>query len=107
MGSSEELDAQNTSKTTCMDEDNQVVDDFIGVVVHGEAEAFNLYNNYAIRTGFSIIKSKKIYDINKNIRQRAFRCSKSGYRLDSPMQCRTLETRNGCEAMIRFAVDAG
>ncbi|XP_065871093.1 protein FAR1-RELATED SEQUENCE 5-like [Euphorbia lathyris] len=98
-------------KNSHMNQDNQVVDDFIGFVVHGEAEAFNLYNNYAIRTGFSVRKSKKRYDINKNIRQREYRCSKAGYRLDdkyfSPKQCRTLETRNGCEAMIRFSVDDG
>ncbi|CAB4270388.1 unnamed protein product [Prunus armeniaca] len=57
-------------------------EDLLGRVVSTEEEAYNLYNNYATRVGFSVRRGQKRYNTKK--------VSK-------------LETRTGCEASIRFA----
>jgi hypothetical protein len=58
-------------------------DNLLDKVVNSEDEAYALYNDYALRTGFSIRKGKpRYFSGSKNIRQREFLCSKEGFKLD-------------------------
>ena len=79
-------------------------------VTYIENEAYNLYNNNALRTGFSIRKGKSRYfNGTKNIRKREFLCSKEGFKVDEDSceekNWKKLETRTGCKAFIRFTVE--
>ncbi|CAL8997118.1 unnamed protein product [Prunus brigantina] len=82
-------------------------EDLLGRVVSTEEEAYNLYNNYATRVGFSVRKGQKRYNTKKVLRQFSYLCSKEGFRLDSDpselSKVSKLETRTGCKASIRFA----
>ncbi|CAL8161719.1 unnamed protein product [Prunus armeniaca] len=40
-------------------------EDLLGKVVSTEEEAYNLYNSYAMRTGFSVRRGQKRYNTNK------------------------------------------
>ncbi|WCJ24853.1 hypothetical protein M5689_006784 [Euphorbia peplus] len=93
-------------------EENHVndTDNLMGMVVHTEEEAYNLYNSYDIRTGFSIRKSRKRVSVDGTIRHREYCCSKENEKYDKDMstkQRQTLETRIGCRAMIRFSFEDG
>lgn len=54
----------------------------MGMLVNSENEAYDLYNEYAIKKGFSMKRSKTRYVFGKSntreIRSKEFRCSKSG-----------------------------
>ncbi|CAB4313498.1 unnamed protein product [Prunus armeniaca] len=82
-------------------------EDLLGKVVSTEEEAYNLYNSYATRTGFSVRRGQKRYNTKKVLRQFSYFCSKEGFRLDSDpsevSMANKLETRTGCEARVRFA----
>ena len=84
-------------------------DNLLDKVAYTEDEVYNLYNNYALRTGFSIQKGRpRYFNGTKNIRQREFLCSKEGFKIDEDpceeKNCKKLETRTGCKAFIRFTV---
>nr|XP_023917131.1 protein FAR1-RELATED SEQUENCE 5-like [Quercus suber] len=85
----------------------QDVENLLGMVVHSEEEAYKLYNDYAIRIGFSVRKEKLRYTKN-GVRQRDYVCSKEGFPRDSDhlgdKKFKRLQTRTGCEASIRFTV---
>ena len=51
------------------------IETLLGMVVHSEDEAYKLYNDYAIRIGFSVQKEKIRYAKNV-VRQRDYVCSK-------------------------------
>ena len=58
-------------------------DNLLDTVVNSEDEAYALYNDYALRIGFSIPKGKPRYlSGSKNVRQQEFLCSKKGFKLD-------------------------
>ena len=85
-------------------------DNLLDKVTYIENEAYNLYNNNALRTGFSIRKGKSRYfNGTKNIRKREFLCSKEGFKVDEDSceekNWKKLETRTGCKAFIRFTVE--
>ena len=87
-------------------------DNLLDKVVNSEDEAYALYNDYALRIGFSIRKGKpRYFSGSKNIRQREFLCSKEGFKLDEDphdeKKWNKLETRTGCKALIRFIVEDG
>ncbi|KAK9268942.1 hypothetical protein L1049_000708 [Liquidambar formosana] len=83
----------------------------IGTKVHGEDEAYSLYNDYAVRVGFSVRKGSCRYDRSGALRQRTYMCSKQGFYLDAnPYETKNLnklEARTGCNASIRFTVEDG
>ncbi|WCJ18192.1 hypothetical protein M5689_000564 [Euphorbia peplus] len=84
------------------------IDNLMGAVVYGDEEAYNLYNSYAIKIGFSVRKSKKRPSVDGKIRQRELCCAKQGEMQDkdlSVQQRQSLVTRTGCEAMIRFTIE--
>ncbi|KAK4601355.1 hypothetical protein RGQ29_010777 [Quercus rubra] len=80
------------------------------MVVHSEEEAYKLYNDYAIRIGFSVRKEKLRYTKN-GVRQREYVRSKEGFPRDGDhlddKKFKRLQTRTGCEASIRFTVTNG
>ena len=57
------------------------IETLLGMVVHSEDEAYKLYNDYAIRIGFSVQKEKIRYAKNV-VRQRDYVCSKEGFPRD-------------------------
>ena len=80
------------------------------MVVHNKDEAYKLYNNYAIRIGFSIRKEKPKYS-KDGVRKREYVCSKKGFPRDSDhlddKKFNKLQTKTGCEASILFTVTDG
>ena len=79
-------------------------------MAYTEDEAYNLYNNYALRIGFSIWKGKpRSFNGTKNIRQHEFLCSNKGFKIDEDpceeKNWKKLETRTGCKAFICFIVE--
>ncbi|XP_050374512.1 protein FAR1-RELATED SEQUENCE 5-like [Argentina anserina] len=83
----------------------------VGMQVHYDEEAYNMYNSYALRKGFSVRKGHVQRDSSNNIRQRHFLCSNEGFaqyhNVFEPTKHRKLETRVGCMAMISFTVKDG
>ncbi|KAI9157294.1 hypothetical protein LWI28_020011 [Acer negundo] len=83
----------------------------VGMKVHSDKAAYDLYNAYALKKGFSIRKWHIRRDATNNIRQREFVCSKEGIYKDQDLcevkKLNRLDTRTGCKAMIRFIVDNG
>ncbi|BBN67839.1 FAR1-related sequence 5 [Prunus dulcis] len=75
-------------------------EDLLGKVVSTEEEAYNLYNSYATRTGFSVRRGQKRYNTKKVLRQFSFRLDSDPSEVS---MANKLETRTGCEARIRFA----
>ena len=58
-------------------------ENLLNKVVHKGDEAYALYNDYALRMGFSIRKgTPSYYNGMKNIKQYKFLCSKEGFKLD-------------------------
>ena len=72
-----------------------------------EVEAYNMYNEYALKKGFSIRKVARQI-VNGVVRQREFMCSKQGFKeFEDPFDVKKynhLETRTCCFARIRFDV---
>ncbi|KAK3223887.1 hypothetical protein Dsin_010912 [Dipteronia sinensis] len=83
----------------------------VGMKVHSDAEAYDLYNNYALKKGFSVRKHVIRRDSSNNIRQQEYVCSKQGFQMDEDLcevkKVNKLETRTGCKALIRFTVTSG
>ncbi|KAL0007389.1 hypothetical protein SO802_008891 [Lithocarpus litseifolius] len=77
----------------------------IGMQVSFEKEAYNMYNEYALKKGFSIRKAAR-QTVNGVVRQREFVCSKQGFKeFEDPSDVKKynhLETGIGCCARIRF-----
>ena len=60
-----------------IDNDN---DDLMGMVVNGEEEAYQLYNEYAMKIGFSVRKAQGKYHTDaKEICQKEYLCSRQGH----------------------------
>ncbi|KAF7144614.1 hypothetical protein RHSIM_Rhsim04G0143500 [Rhododendron simsii] len=81
----------------------------VGMVVNSEDQAYNLYNRYALGTGFSIRREKYICKSGtKEIKGRVFICSKEGkFENLLPYEQRKthrLDTRTECKASITFDV---
>lgn len=83
-------------------------DDFMGIVVNGEEEAYQSYNEYAMRIGLSVRKAKSRYCIGtKQICQKEVWYSRQGHYEGNLMETRhynRFDTRTGCEAMTRLTV---
>lgn len=76
--------------------------------VDNDAQAFELYNDYAFRCGFGIRRDKIGYREDRvTVRQRKFVCSYEGFKIDSgprPKVYKKLDVRCGCKAFIQFDV---
>ena len=75
----------------------------IGMQVSSEKKAYNMYNEYALKKGFSIWKAIRRI-VNGVVRQREFVCSKQGFKeFEDPFDVKKynhLETKTGCCARI-------
>ena len=80
----------------------------IGMQMRSEEEAYNLYNEYAVKRGFSIRKVVK-QEYNGVIRKWEFVYSKQGFKgFEDPSNAKkyhNLDVRTGCCARIRFDVE--
>ena len=76
----------------------------IEMQVSSKEEAYNMYNEYVLKKGFSIRKAAE-RTVNGVVRQREFVYSKQGFKeFKNPFDVKNLETRIGCCARIRFDV---
>ncbi|KAB2632553.1 protein FAR1-RELATED SEQUENCE 5-like [Pyrus ussuriensis x Pyrus communis] len=83
----------------------------IGMVVHSNAEAFQVRNAYALRKGFNLRKGLIRRDKSNNVMQQDFLCSKEGFPMFKDL-CNgntidKLTTQIGCKALIRFSINQG
>ncbi|KAI8546682.1 hypothetical protein RHMOL_Rhmol07G0138800 [Rhododendron molle] len=103
---------KGSEKTTLMEDSNYCSGELkVGMKVCSDDEAYNLYNEYALRKGFSIRRENKRQDMNGILRQREYLCSKAGYHkigsISKVKEFNHLETRTDCKARIRFTIDDG
>jgi FAR1 DNA-binding domain len=91
--------------------DENRLNDLMGVVVHNEEEAYSLYKNYALRVDFSIRKGhRKFFQGTKEVRMREYMCNKEGFKNDdspSGKQYTKMVTRTDYEPCIRFTTKDG
>ncbi|XP_019190297.1 PREDICTED: protein FAR1-RELATED SEQUENCE 5-like [Ipomoea nil] len=80
--------------------------DLVGLVVSNVDEAFELYNSYAYRLGFSVRKGHQRYKGSTNtIQMKNFCCSKAGYKANNGVKAYSkIDTRTGCGAFVQFDV---
>ncbi|XP_019192156.1 PREDICTED: protein FAR1-RELATED SEQUENCE 7-like [Ipomoea nil] len=80
--------------------------DLAGLVVSNADEAFEVYNSYAYRLGFSVRKGHQRYKGSSNtIQMKKFCCSKAGYKANSGVKAYSkIDTRTGCGAFVQFDV---
>ncbi|XP_019152215.1 PREDICTED: protein FAR1-RELATED SEQUENCE 12-like [Ipomoea nil] len=80
--------------------------DLVGLVVSNADEAFEVYNSYAYRLGFSVRKGHQRYKGSTNtIQMKKFCCSKAGYKANSGVKAYSkIDTRTGCGAFVQFDV---
>ncbi|XP_019179032.1 PREDICTED: protein FAR1-RELATED SEQUENCE 5-like [Ipomoea nil] len=80
--------------------------DLVGLVVSNADEAFEVYNSYAYRLGFSVRKGHQRYKGSSNtIQMKKFCCSKAGYKANSGVKAYSkIDTRTGCGAFVQFDV---
>ncbi|KAK8632611.1 hypothetical protein V6N13_073001 [Hibiscus sabdariffa] len=82
----------------------------MGVAVDSEEAAYNLYKDYGHRMGFSVQRGRNMYVSGTNvIRCKDYFCSKEGFKEFegdiNVKQYNKLETRTGCQTMIRFTME--
>ena len=82
----------------------------VGMKVHSEQEAYDLYNKYALNKGFSIRKGNRRL-INGICWQRELYCSKQGINAYANSlhvkKFNHLEIRTDCKARIRYTIQDG
>ena len=78
------------------------------VTVSGDAEAYNLYNDYAFSKGFSIRKGKNRARAGGNgWTMRRYLCSNAGVKDDSKKVTRgydRVDIRTNCKAFVQFSI---
>lgn len=84
-------------------------DIYLGQVVNSKDEAYDLYQEHAFKTGFSVRKGKELYYDNekKKTRLKDFYCSKQGFKNNEPdgeVAYKRADSRTNCLAMVRFNV---
>ena len=83
----------------------------VGMEVHSDAEAYDLYNNYVLKKGFSVRKHVIKRDTSNIIQKHEYVCSKQGFHMDKDLcevkKVNKLKTRTGCKALIRFTMSSG
>ncbi|KAG2573430.1 hypothetical protein PVAP13_7KG235610 [Panicum virgatum] len=74
----------------------------VGMAFDSEDKAWEMYNTYAGKVGFSVRKSHSKLREDKTIYQKYIVCSNEGYRRNKSSQKDI--TRTGCEARVQFSV---
>lgn len=75
--------------------------------VNSDVEAYELYNDYAFRKGFSVRKSKVRRSKNNDLSMRKFLCSNAGLKDEKRKRTRAFEKlniRSGCKAFVQFHI---
>jgi hypothetical protein len=73
----------------------------IGMAFESEEDAYDMYNTYAGKVGFSIKKHDTKRRADKSIYSKVFACSNQGFADNSSSQT---TTRTGCRARIQFSI---
>ncbi|XP_031116579.1 protein FAR1-RELATED SEQUENCE 5-like [Ipomoea triloba] len=81
--------------------------DLLGVLVSSIDEAYEVYNDYAFRLGFSVRRGKQRYSAGtKQLKMKEFNCSKSGFkRVLRNGSYLKVDVRTGCRASVQFDLD--
>ncbi|KAJ1284936.1 hypothetical protein BS78_03G243500 [Paspalum vaginatum] len=74
----------------------------VGMSFESEKKAYNMYNDYAGKVGFSIRKSCQKRRVDRTIYQKYIVCSGQGQRENTESTKDT--TRTGCDARVQFSV---
>nr|XP_034590400.1 protein FAR1-RELATED SEQUENCE 5-like [Setaria viridis] len=74
----------------------------VGMAFDSEDKAYEMYNNYAGKVGFSIRKSHTKRRVDKTICQKYIVCSNEGHCANASSQKDV--TRTGCDARVQFSV---
>ncbi|XP_020584372.1 putative protein FAR1-RELATED SEQUENCE 10 [Phalaenopsis equestris] len=95
------------AKTNCND---PIARNFLNTVVRNDEEAYKHYCVYAHYVGFTVRKDHITYWAkSKQIKSKDYICGKSGHkresRLATTVKYRKADTRTGCQAMVRYAID--
>ncbi|XP_031120251.1 protein FAR1-RELATED SEQUENCE 5-like [Ipomoea triloba] len=86
---------------------NPADQDLLGVSVSSIDEAYEVYNDYAFRLGFSVRRGKQRYSAGtKQLKMKEFNCSKSGFkRVLRNGSYLKVDVRTGCRASVQFDLD--
>jgi len=74
----------------------------VGMTFQSEDEAYNMYNTYAGKVGFSVRKSKTKRRKDDSLSQKYMVCSSQGQRENESSQ--KDNTRTGCNARVQFSI---
>ncbi|XP_039116295.1 protein FAR1-RELATED SEQUENCE 5-like [Dioscorea cayenensis subsp. rotundata] len=115
LSSKESEDASNADNTVVTDRlpapkavGNMLLEPEVGMLFHSEDEAFEFYNSYAKRKGFSVRKGHLAKRKDGSIRVRIFLCSNEGLRQTHRTHITRkprVNERTNCKARIEFKVD--
>ncbi|XP_031106266.1 protein FAR1-RELATED SEQUENCE 7-like [Ipomoea triloba] len=98
----------HASSSNAMDESSSIPinQDLLGITVASIEEAYNLYNDYASRLGFSVRKGKQYYVPGTQIiKIKKFHCAKADFKSNTNKSSRSyssVDTRTGCTAGCQF-----
>ncbi|XP_019184602.1 PREDICTED: protein FAR1-RELATED SEQUENCE 5-like [Ipomoea nil] len=78
--------------------------DLVGMSVFSVDEAYDMYNDYAFRVGFSARRGKQRYtSATKTMKTKMFHCSNDGFKRITGKWCYSkIDGRTGCGAFIQF-----
>jgi hypothetical protein len=74
----------------------------VGITFESEEEAYEMYNSYAGKVGFSIRKSKSKHRRDGSLCTKFIVCSNQGHRKNEESQKDI--TRMGCDARVQFSI---
>ena len=74
----------------------------VGMTFESEEKAYDMYNTYAGKVGFSVRKSKMKRRQDGSISQKYIVCSSEGHRKNESSEKDI--TRTGCEARVQFSI---
>ncbi|XP_019166801.1 PREDICTED: protein FAR1-RELATED SEQUENCE 7-like [Ipomoea nil] len=83
---------------------NPADQDLVGMSVCSVDEAYDMYNYYAFRVGFSVRRGKQRYSsATKTMKTKMFHCSKDGFKRSTGKGCYSkIDGRTGCGAFVQF-----
>ncbi|WVZ62367.1 hypothetical protein U9M48_012125 [Paspalum notatum var. saurae] len=101
-GSREADDGEPTTKHVVDDVGPSLIVPEIGMCFESEKTAYDMYNDYAGRIGFSIRRSHTKHRVDGTISQKYIVCNHKGFQENTESSKST--TRTGCKARVQFRV---
>ncbi|XP_019199889.1 PREDICTED: protein FAR1-RELATED SEQUENCE 7-like [Ipomoea nil] len=85
---------------------NPADQDLVGMSVCSVDEAYDMYNDYAFRVGFSVRRGKQRYtSATKTMKTKMFHCSKDGFKRITGKECYSkIAGRTGCGGFVQFVL---